>query len=384
VSHQFTPSTRHRRKRDRSDHELAVSGALERADVSAVEVLTQLAHSPQQGIVLVDTKRQVQVVNEATRDMLGYEGNVPDSLASVIRDVDLQFAVGEVIHDRAPVEYETYVPNPDRLLRFQLLPVLKRTGEVALVLVLVHDVTRLRHLETVRRDFVANVSHELRTPITSINLLVETLQTTAWDDRDAAKHFLQRIEIETVSMMRLVEELLELSRLESGRLSLRLDEIDVAAVLDSVARRLEPAAREKQVHIERDVQVTLPKVQADGERLEQVVMNLVHNAIKFTPAGGHISLRAARSGRGVLVEVADTGSGMDASDAERIFERFYKVDKGRNRAEGSGLGLAIAKNVIEMHGSRLHVVSEPGHGSRFTFALPMSDIKREENTRERS
>jgi len=214
------------------------------------------------------------------------------------------------------------------------------------------------------------VSHELRTPIASINLLVETLQRGAMTDPQAGPHFLHRIEVETQAMARLVEELLELSRLETGVLSLRLDSVNLEELLQEVINRLAPTATEKSIAVELDLQESLPPARADLKRIEQVLMNLVHNAIKFTPAGGQVLLRARRQGRGIYVEVADTGMGLDADDAARVFERFYKVDKGRNRAEGAGLGLAIAKHLLELHGSHLEVVSDVGRGSRFSFALP--------------
>jgi two-component system phosphate regulon sensor histidine kinase PhoR len=236
----------------------------------------------------------------------------------------------------------------------------------------VEDATRLRHLETVRKDFVANVSHELRTPIASINLLVETLQRGAMNDPDAAMHFLHRIQVETQAMAQLVEELLELSRLETGALSLDIEGFSVSDLLTEVRDRLMPAAGEKGVAMHLDVQHSLPPVAADAKRIEQVVMNLLHNAIKFTPADGSVMVRARRQGRGVQVDVTDTGVGMASADAERIFERFYKVDKGRSREGGAGLGLAIARHLLELHGSQLQVVSEVGRGSRFSFALPLA------------
>jgi two-component system phosphate regulon sensor histidine kinase PhoR len=186
-------------------------------------------------------------------------------------------------------------------------------------------------------------------------------------------HFLHRIQVETHAMAQLVEELLELSRLETGGLSLSIGEISIGDLLLEVQARLLPTAEEKGVAMYLDVQEALPPVAADAKRIEQVVMNLVHNAIKFTPSEGSITLRARRQGRGVQIDVADTGVGMDAAEAERIFERFYKVDKGRSRVSGAGLGLAIARHLLELHGSQLQVVSEVGRGSRFSFSLPLAD-----------
>jgi two-component system phosphate regulon sensor histidine kinase PhoR len=302
--------------------------------------------------------------------MLDYHGPVPRFVGDVVRDPEFGFAVGDAFHDRHPIWYELYLPDPDRLLRFYLIPVLGSSGEASVLTASVEDVTRLRHLETVRRDFVANVSHELRTPIASINLLVETLQRGALNDPGVADHFLRRIEVETQAMARLVEELLELSRLETGVLSLAFEAVSPERVLDDVANRLAPTADEKGVDLRREIQEGLPQVKSDPKRLEQVLMNLVHNAIKFTPTEGTVTLRAGRKGPGVQFEILDTGVGMDAADAARIFERFYKVDKGRNRSGGAGLGLAIARHLLQLHGSQLNVVSEPGRGSKFSFSLP--------------
>lgn len=335
-------------------------------------IFDRYAELTDRGLMVIDSSRYVQRINPAAREMLGYQGKVPARSLDVLRDVEVDFAVGDAFHDRKPIWHEAYAPYPHRLLRFHVIPIIGETAEALALVVSVDDVTRLRHLETVRRDFVANVSHELRTPITSINLLVETLQNSGLDDRQAAEHFLQRIEVETQSMGRLVEELLELSRLESGRLALNLAPTSPREVLESLTNRLAPAANEKSLQVEMDLQDRLPEVTADAERLEQILMNLMHNAIKFTPSGGKVTLRAARSGRGVIFEVADTGIGLDTSDVARIFERFYKVDKGRNRAEGTGLGLAIAHHLVDLHGSRLNVVSEPGRGARFSFALPLA------------
>jgi two-component system, OmpR family, phosphate regulon sensor histidine kinase PhoR len=307
--------------------------------------------------------------------MLGYQGTLPGLIGNVVRDVKVGFAVGDAIHDRRTITHESFLPEPDRILRFNIVPIIGPEGMIDAVLMTVDDVTRLRHLETVRRDFVANVSHELRTPIASINLLVETLQNGGISDPAAATHFLRRIQVETQSMNQLVEELLQLSRLESGRLSLNPEAVAVAEVIDGVRSRLAVMAEEKSLSLIGDMQEDLPCVLADYVALEQVLMNLVHNAIKFTPSGGTVSVRARRRGLSVEVEVADTGVGMDPREADRVFERFYKVDKGRHRGNGTGLGLAIARHLLDLQGSKLQVISEPGRGSRFTFALPIAEVE---------
>jgi two-component system phosphate regulon sensor histidine kinase PhoR len=336
-------------------------------------LFTQYAARDDRGLLIIGPRRRVIALNRSARRLLGYEGEIPMPASEVVPDLHLGFAIGEAFHDRVPVTHESFAPQPDRLLRYQILPILAPSGEPVLVLASIEDVTRLRHLETVRRDFVANVSHELRTPLASITLLVETLQRGAKDDAEAALHFLHRIEVETQAMARLVEELLELSRLETGVLSVNLEVVLARRLLDEAVNRLSPYATEKGVEIRFDIQEPLPDVRADPRRIEQVMMNLLHNAIKFTPQGGVVTLRAFRQGRGLQIEVSDTGVGMDPSEAARVFERFYKVDRGRSRAEGAGLGLAIARHLLELHGSQLQVVSGVGRGARFFFALPLAD-----------
>lgn len=334
------------------------------------EILATYAAHDERGLAVIGPDRSILAMNQAAREMIDYRGPLPAAAGAVVPDPNFEYAVGEAFHGRRELWHESYLPLPDRLLRFHLIPVARPDHPAALILSTVENVTKVRHLETVRRDFVANVSHELRTPLASIHLLVETLQHGAIEDPGAGKHFLQRIQVEVASMSRLVEELLELSRLESGTLTLELRPIDLPRLLSEVRNRLAPIAREKSIALTVDSQQPLPPLLADGNRLEQVLMNLAHNAIKFTPPGGTVTLRARRRGRGVQLEVIDTGPGLDSADAARVFERFYKVDKGRNRDGGAGLGLAIARHLIELHGSKLQVVSEPGQGARFYFSLP--------------
>jgi len=336
----------------------------------AAEILEQFAAQTDRGLMVIGPRRRVITINDAARRMLDYKGTLPDNASHVVPDLDFDFAVGGVFHDRREQWHEAYLPAPDRLLRFHLMPVLQRDGIPAYVLVDVDDITRLRHLETVRRDFVANISHELRTPIASISLLAETLRDGALNDPEAAQRFLIRIQIEAQSMARLVGELLDLSRLESGALSLDFEATDVGAALEEVMLRLQTQADNQKIILATDIQSDLPPARADPKRLEQVLMNLTHNAIKFTPPGGNVTLRAQRQGPGIRIEVSDTGVGMNAADIDRIFERFYKIDTVRPRDAGAGLGLAIARHLVELHGGHLQAVSEPGRGSRFYFALP--------------
>jgi two-component system, OmpR family, phosphate regulon sensor histidine kinase PhoR len=340
--------------------------------IDADVLFQQFMAAEERGLLVVGSGRRVLEMNPTARELLDYHGSLPRLSSEVTPDMNLGFALGDAFHDRRPVTYESYLPGPDRLLRYHIIPILARDGQAEMVVTTIEDVTRLRHLETVRRDFVANVSHELRTPLASMRLLVETLENGAIEDPPAAQHFLHRIDVEIDAMARLVEELLELSRLESGVLRLNIEPVDVPVAFDEVINRLAPMAREKEIELILDVQPGLPPVRADGPRLEQILMNLAHNAIKYTPEAGRVGLRARRQGLGIRIDVVDTGVGMRPEEAARVFERFYKVDRGRPRTAGSGLGLAIARHLVDVHGSRLTAVSDVGRGSTFSFVLPIS------------
>lgn len=238
-------------------------------------------------------------------------------------------------------------------------------------LVILQDLTQVRRLEIVRRDFVSNISHELRTPLAALKALVETLRDGAMDDPPAAARFLNRIETEVDSLTQMVQELLELSRIESGKVPLRLLPTDVADLVLIPAERLRPQAERAGLSISVDLPADLPPVMADLERAQQVVTNLVHNAIKFTQPGGQVAIRAEPVGREVLVSVRDTGVGIPAEDLPRIFERFYKADRARSGG-GTGLGLSIAQHTIQAHGGRIWAESVEGEGSTFYFSLPLA------------
>jgi len=238
-------------------------------------------------------------------------------------------------------------------------------------LVLVQDVTNIRRLEKVRQDFIANISHELRTPIASCKAIVETLQNGAVNDKKIAEDFLQRLQVETDKLAQMVNELGELSRIESGELALRLEPVDIAAVITRVTERLRTQADRARLRVDIDIPGDLPRVVGDSNRIEQVLVNLVHNAIKFTPQNGKITVSAAVSDGMVLVSVRDTGIGIPEDDLPHIFERFYKVDKARSGG-GTGLGLAIAKHIVQAHGGNIRVESLLDKGSVFAFTLPVA------------
>jgi two-component system phosphate regulon sensor histidine kinase PhoR len=227
----------------------------------------------------------------------------------------------------------------------------------------------VRRLETVRRDFISNISHELRTPLAGLKALVDTLRGGAIKDRPAAKRFLKRMDAEVDALTQMVEELLELSRIESGQAPLRLTPTPVAEVVIPPLDRLRPQAERAGLALTVQLPPELPSVLADADRVRLVLTNLVHNAVKFTPPGGRIVVTAQAAGDQVLFSVQDSGVGIPASDLPRVFERFYKADRARSGG-GTGLGLAIAKHVVQGHGGSIWAESVEGQGSTFHFTLP--------------
>jgi two-component system phosphate regulon sensor histidine kinase PhoR len=246
-------------------------------------------------------------------------------------------------------------------------------GEWA-ALVVLHDLTDVKRVEQVRRDFVANVSHELRTPLASIKSVIETLEGGAVEDREAAHEFLSRADAEVDRLVQIVEELLELSRIESGEVPLAKQPVEMGEVLAGAVERLRPQAEKQRLTLTLDVSPDLPPIMGDADRLEQVAVNLLHNAIKFTPAGGSVGVSGAFVGGAVEVRVSDTGVGIAPEDLPRIFERFYKADRSRGGG-GTGLGLAVVKHTVEAHGGTVSAESEPGRGSTFSFSIPATSLR---------
>ena len=273
------------------------------------------------------------------------------------------------------------VEIPGRHQFLQLIAVPNEHGSGSLLLV--QDLTRIRRLETVRRDFVSNISHELRTPLASLRALTETLQDGALADRQAAPQFLDQMVKEVDALTQMTQELLDLSRIESGQVELALARTAARDLLYSAAARMQVQAERGGVGLRVECPDDLPELWADPVRLEQVLVNLIHNAVKFTRPGGEVVLSASadtsavRAPGGsqpsamVTVAVRDTGLGIPADDVPRIFERFYQVDKARS-GHGTGLGLSIARHIVEAHGGSIWVESLEGRGSTFFFTIPQN------------
>jgi two-component system phosphate regulon sensor histidine kinase PhoR len=332
------------------------------------------------GVIITDAAGRVQLINPSAAQLLGTrrEHALGHSFVQVARDHRL-IELWEGCCDQN--EEQITALELDRLgcfLRVVVTPLREASPQDRVVIL--QDLTEIRRLDTVRRDFISNISHELRTPLASLKALVDTLRDGALEDPPAAQRFLDRIETEVDALTQMVQELLELSRIESRQVPLSLDPIPVADVVIPPVERLRPQAERANLSLSIDLSPELPEVLADTERVRQVVTNLVHNAIKFTRPGGQVTVRAYLNGddghspgavedrSAVVIEVADTGVGIPTDDLPRIFERFYKADRARSGG-GTGLGLAIAKHIVQGHGGRIWAESIEGQGSTFAFSL---------------
>jgi two-component system, OmpR family, phosphate regulon sensor histidine kinase PhoR len=333
--------------------------------------LNTVMHVMTDGVLILNRSGVVKLINPAGARILNtsVEKAMNRSFVQAVRDHRIAevwkrcVASGE--EEVAAIEL-----GPTQFMRVVVTPFLRRAGRGYLVIM--QDLTQVRRLQTVRQDFISNVSHELRTPLASLRALTETLRDSALDDPPAATRFLDRMEIEVDSLTQMVEELLELSRIESGQVPLRLNPVLPHAAIVPAVERLRTQAERGQLAFEVDVSRDLPLVLVDAERIHQVVTNIVHNAIKFTPAEGTITVSTVVDATHVTVAVADTGSGIAPQDITRIFERFYKTDRSR-AVGGTGLGLAIAKHIVQAHGGSIWAVSQEGKGSIFYFTMPRAE-----------
>lgn len=331
-----------------------------------VQLTTILEHMAD-GLLITDGEGLIRLVNPAALGILelSEEHVVGRSLPQVIREHQI-IALWRGCKERRGEGVELIEVDEEQFLQVIVSPL--EAMEEGGCLVIIQDLSQVKHLETARRDFVSNISHELRTPLASLRALSETLREGALEDPPAAKHFLDRMEGEIDALTQMVEELLELSRIESGKVPLRLSAAPVHEIVLPPLERLEPQIERAELTLVTDLPGDLPPVLADRQRLGRVITNLVHNAIKFTPAGGRITVSAQEAGSYVRISVEDNGIGIAREDTGRIFERFYKADRSRSGG-GTGLGLAIAKHIVQAHGGRIWVRSREGEGSNFTFTL---------------
>jgi two-component system phosphate regulon sensor histidine kinase PhoR len=317
------------------------------------------------GVIMTDTGGNISLANQTAKKLFNIKEPEGKPLIEAVRDheVDELLKLCLKTAEMQSVQYESGTSK--RYLRAIAVPI---TGSG--VLLLFQDLTSLRNLQTTRRELIGNISHEFRTPLAGIKAMVETLHGGAIDDKKAAGDFLNRIDSEVDRLTQLVAELTELSRIETGQAELKLEPLDINNLVEEVTAQLKPQVERGKLTVVKGLATDLPLVPADKARIRQVIVNLLHNAIKFTDAGGQITITSRREGDSVTVAIADTGRGIAREYQPHVFERFYKGDKAR-AGEGTGMGLAIAKHIVEVHGGDIRVESEEGRGSTFSFSLPI-------------
>ncbi len=363
---------------DGVDVEQAVLGLLERTRAAEWETAqverdrAALLDIIGVGIVRLDDDLKVDLANAAAHQ---YLGRAPGSL---VGRTAIEAFIDPTIENVAEIARESGAATGELTLRRDDGPTITiraRRSPVTGIWLIMEDVSELRRLQRIRAEFIDNLSHELRTPLTTVSLLAETLVREADEAGEGIparmRDRIGKIEVETDHLVQMVEELLDLSRIESGGPLLMLDEIDLGRLATASVERLRLFAERQGVALRTDVPETVPPVRGAEDRLGQVVVNLLHNAVKFSPDGGAVVVRVRASDQEVTVAVEDHGIGIPKADQARIFERFYKADKARRRGGGTGLGLAIARHVVEAHGGRIKVESVEGRGSTFSFALPV-------------
>ena len=332
----------------------------ERARLEAT--LTQMTD----GVLIADDQGRIQMANPAAEKLFGEGQNLTGKSVSLALRQHQLIETWRKCQQSGEVQSESVeLPASHQFLQLVAIPDQHAGGAILLV----QDLTRLRRLETVRRDFISNVSHELRTPLASLKALTETLQEGALDDPPAAQRFLGRIQTEVDALTQMASELLELSRIESGQVPLTFQRTSPGRLLRASVERMKAQADRAEIRLRVEVPENLPEIQADPVRLEQVLVNLIHNALKFSPVNGEITLTVTPAGQMVRFAVQDTGIGIPADDLPRIFERFYRVDRSRTGG-GTGLGLSIAKHLVEAHGGKIWAESREGEGSTFYFSIP--------------
>ncbi|MDF2902928.1 MAG: signal transduction histidine kinase [Bacillus sp. (in: firmicutes)] len=336
--------------------------------------LTTLIENMGSGLLLIDNRGYISLINRAFKE--NFQVRSSEYLYRLYYEVieyhEISNLVEEIFITEQKIKRQMMIPLGIDLRHFEVYgaPIIGTNDVWKGILLVFHDITELKNLEQTRKDFVANVSHELKTPITSIKGFTETLLDGAKEDPKSLEAFLNIIFVESERLQTLIEDLLELSKIEQHRFNLEIKSFDLTSIISEVIRMLDFKAVDKGITLEFNLNLQSLTIEGDPFRLKQVFINVINNAIMYTPNGGKITVSMEEKGDLILVKVADTGIGIEKQEIPRIFERFYRVDKARSRnSGGTGLGLAIVKHLIEAHKGTISVVSELGKGSIFTISL---------------
>ncbi|MEP7340761.1 MAG: ATP-binding protein [Acidobacteriota bacterium] len=349
-------------------------------------LLRSILTSVAEGLVITGRNSEVLLINDAARSLFNLGARPAIRLTDVSRDPSVHRTFSKVLTDGERIEARFEVrraPSQDkRILRLHAAPLRLNEGQIDGVVCAFIDITTLERLERIRQEFLSNVSHELRTPLAAITAYTETLIDGGIDDADNSLRFLHTIHRNAERMRALVNDVAELSAIESGAVKLKTEQLPLRQVVNDVFSGLAPRASEHGVWLDNQVPEEF-SITADRRRLEQILINLVDNAIKFNYPGGNVRVSAenaedatsASPGSSQFIRVRDTGAGIPADHLPRVFERFYRVDRARSRdAGGTGLGLAIVKHLARAHGGEAYVTSETGQGSEFSIKLPQRTL----------
>ena len=333
-------------------------------------LLSAVLATMREGVVIVNSEMRIVLYNKAATSIVRLPGSFqPYRLVDATRDPAINTAFRRALEERAAIEVRVDMADRDaRSFQLNVAPL-----ESDLAVGVFFDITQLERLEHIRREFFANLSHELRTPLTAILAYSETLLDGAIDDRENSLGFLEKVHKHAARMSGLISDISDLSAIESGDVKLSRGPVHLRSIVNEIFALTESRRGNSNISFS----VSIPEnlyVLADHTRLEQILYNLIDNAVKFNCPGGSVNVIAEESGGRATVHVEDTGAGIPASDLPRIFERLYRADKSRSqKTEGTGLGLAIVKHLVQAHGGEIAARSELGRGSRFTFTLPVAN-----------
>ncbi len=344
------------------------------------------------GLMLTDPKGRIMLSNSAMKSLFGIESSIEGkTVMETMRKAELMEVIDKVVETRETTSHEIEVTYPKELYVMMTAAPYSVRGELSGVVLVCHDITRIKQLEDVRKDFVANVSHEIKTPITAIKGFAETLLEGALDDRENAYKFLETIKNHSERLNSLVSDLLTLSRIELGDIKIEKETVNLDTVIDSAFETLREKAQKKGLYLKKEIAPGLQEIKADRNRLIQILLNLIDNGIKFTETGGvtvrvrNVEFRMGNKGvsketpqseiaipHSIEISVEDTGIGIPKKHLSRLGERFYRVDKARSRElGGTGLGLAIVKHLIKAHGWEMEIESTPGQGTKVRLLCPV-------------
>jgi len=332
----------------------------------------------QEGLLVVDANRRVRLANRAFRELFNVPENVGRStVLEIVRNVDIDRLTAQTLETGEPHRQELEItggPNGSpRFMELSAVPTRNEAGAITGAAVLFHDISQLKQTDEIRRDFVANVSHELRTPLSILRGYIETLLEDPKLSADELNRILEVMKKHSDRLTALTDDLLTLSRLESAYANLKIEDVRLSELFAGIVRDWGKRFSEKQLRIDVNVAPNGSSVSADPTRLQEVLYNLLDNAVKYSHPGGKIRLTATRRNQHVEIAVSDTGIGIPEADIPRIFERFYRADKARSRElGGTGLGLSIVKHISQMHGGRVEAESAVGAGTTIRVILPLA------------